>query len=161
MGPTNAREHSNPDWDYRKTAKAMLPNLGRAEQSRLHLNAVRSMNACHSESDPETIKRNAYAECISRVGLLDSDPPTWVILAAADAASEAVYEATGSDVAEFDMASLTVVLGERRLAVMVVRLCGASARANGGKTVFANADCAPFVRFKETLLTDFLSNPDW
>ena len=99
---------------------------------------------------------------MSRVGLLDSDPPTGVILAAASAATEAIWDATGGEVGEFDIQSLSEALGfERRSAILVARLCGAYPFTNGQKTIWRNADSAPLIRFEGNMLEEYVANNDW
>ena len=141
----------------------MTINLNRAEQSRLFLNTLRSLECDPKDTNPETVKRQAYAELVSRTGLLCQDAPSWFLLAAAEALSEHVYEQTGNDVAEIDVQALAEALGvERRIAVLVARLgCGCCARQRNGTHIFANADSAPRVTFPQNMLEGFLQNLDY
>ncbi|MEP1698300.1 MAG: hypothetical protein ABJJ69_17325 [Paracoccaceae bacterium] len=131
-------------------------------QSRLHLATLRALRAETKPDVKKEISSTAYAEAISRAGLVEEDPPTWMILAAAEAVQEAVFETTGSDTAEFDILSLSAAVGcSRHVAILVARLCGASLFEAGKKVSWQNASSAPKVAFEATLLNDYLANLDW
>lgn len=131
-------------------------------QSRLHLATLRALCA---ETMPDVTKATtstAFAEAMSRAGLIEEDPPTWMILATAEAVQEAIFETTGGNAAEFDIPSLCAAVGcSRHVGILITRLCGASKYDAGKKSVWRNAKCAPKVTFGTTLLNDYLANLDW
>ena len=55
----------------------MNVELNRVDRSRLHLAALRAMRVT---DEPENAAKNAYSELISRTGLLEDDPETWVLM---------------------------------------------------------------------------------
>ena len=131
-------------------------------QSRLHLAALRALRVEPKQDAAEATASTAYAEAMSRSGLNDEDPPTWMILAAAEAAQEAVSETTGGNIAEFDILSLSAAVGcSHHVGVLIARLCGASLYEAGGELAWRNAISAPKVTFEATLLNDYLANLDW
>lgn len=139
----------------------------RAEQSRIHIGALEGFGLKGDETSFEAAKKTAYAEVISGVALEDGDPPSWQVLAAADAANNHVIETNGSEIAEFDITSLTVAMnGSRRLAVIVARLCGATPQEKtpykqGMAMIWRNAASAPTVKFPSDLLADFLKDAEF
>ena len=139
----------------------------RAEQSRIHVGVLEAFDLKGNETSFEAAKKIAYAEVVSGVALEDGDPPSWQVLAAAEAAQNHIIETTGDEIADFDIASLTEALnGSRRLAILVARLCGAMPQEKTpykqGKTVtWRNAASAPTVAFPHDLFAKFLKDAEF
>jgi len=139
----------------------------RAEQSRTHIAILDGLGLKGDETSFEAAKKIAHAEVVSGVILEDGDPPVWHILAASDAAMEYIYEQANSEIAEFDIPSLTEALnGSRRLAVLVARLCGAvphemTPNQKGMSAIWRNAVSAPNVEFPPNLFAEFLKDTEF
>jgi hypothetical protein len=115
-----------------------------------------------SNNTPENVAKTAYAELISRTGLLDDDPETWILMAYAQCLTEAIHDQTDGVLGEVPISTLASALGvDRRLAVLVARLCGMTPRTRKGAQFVANAESAPSVFITEKTVAGFFASMDW